>query len=107
MRRVLPGGAARRRPRPVVAVPLVDLMARMGHESERAARIYQHEARGADKAITDAIDKHVDDEQRQDDDGDDGTAGGARPRLMARRPVRAAERRKARLRKQLPTWPFV
>jgi hypothetical protein len=106
MRRVLPGGAARRRPRPVVAVPLVDLMARMGHESERAARIYQHEARGADKAITDAIDKHVDDEQRQDDDGDDGTAGGARPRLMARRPVRAAERRKARLRKQLPTWPF-
>jgi hypothetical protein len=75
MPRVLPGGAARRRPRPVVAVPLVDLMARMGHESERAARIYQHEARGADKAITDAIDKHVYDEQRQDDDGDDGSAG--------------------------------
>src|ERR1700678_4339790 len=42
------------------------LMARMGHDSERAAMIYQHEARGADKAITDAIDKHVD-EQRQDD----------------------------------------
>jgi hypothetical protein len=59
MRRVLPGGAARRRPRPVEAVPLVD----------------QHEARGADRAITDAIDKHVDDEQRQDDDGDDGAAG--------------------------------
>jgi hypothetical protein len=34
-------------------------MARMGHDSERAAMIYQHEARGADKAITDAIDKHV------------------------------------------------
>ena len=29
--------------------------------------IYQHEARDADKAITDAIDKHVDDEQGQDD----------------------------------------
>jgi hypothetical protein len=32
----------------------------------------EHEARGADKAITDAIDAHVDDEHRQDDDGDDG-----------------------------------
>jgi hypothetical protein len=50
-------------------------MARMGHDSERAAMIYQHEARGADKTITDAIDKHVDDEQRQDDDGDDGRPG--------------------------------
>jgi len=54
---------------------LRDLMARMGHDSERAAMIYQHEARGADKSITDAIDKHVDDEQRQDDDGDGGPAG--------------------------------
>lgn len=33
-----------------------DLMARMGHDSERAALIYQHEARGADKTITSAID---------------------------------------------------
>jgi hypothetical protein len=48
---------------------LRDLMARMGHDSERAAMIYQHEARGADKAITDAIDKHVDNERGQDDDG--------------------------------------
>jgi hypothetical protein len=31
----------------------------MGHDSERAAMIYQHEARGADKAITGAIDAHV------------------------------------------------
>jgi integrase len=54
---------------------LRDLMARMGHDSERAAMIYQHEARGADKAITDAIDAHVDDERDQDDDGDDGPAG--------------------------------
>jgi len=29
-----------------------DLMARMGHDSERAALIYQHEARGADKMLT-------------------------------------------------------
>ena len=38
---------------------LRDLMARMGHDSERAAMIYQHEAQGADKAITNAIDTHV------------------------------------------------
>jgi hypothetical protein len=50
-------------------------MARMGHDSERAAMIYQRKARGADKAIADAIDKHVDDEQRQDDDGDDVPVG--------------------------------
>jgi integrase len=58
---------------------LRDLMARMGHDSERAAMIYQHEARGADKAITDAIDAHVDDEHRRDDDGDDGLAGALVP----------------------------
>jgi hypothetical protein len=32
----------------------------MGHDSERSALIYQHEARGADAAITNAIDVHVD-----------------------------------------------
>jgi hypothetical protein len=37
---------------------LKDLMARMGHDSERAAIIYQHEARGADLAITSAVDPH-------------------------------------------------
>jgi hypothetical protein len=48
----------------------------MGHDSERAAMICQHEARGADKAITHAIDKHVDDERGPDDDeGNDGAAG--------------------------------
>ena len=40
-----------------------ELMARMGHDSERAALIYQHEARGADKMITDSIDAHVEAEQ--------------------------------------------
>ena len=44
---------------------LRDLMARMGHDSERAAIIYQHEARGADLAITNAIDAHIEAEQRQ------------------------------------------
>jgi integrase len=57
---------------------LRDLMARMGHNSEQAAMIYQHEARGADKAITSAIDQHVQAEQRGDE-GDDGQAGGLAP----------------------------
>jgi integrase len=51
---------------------LRDLMARMGHDSERAAMIYQHESRGADQAITDAIDRHV---QTEQGDGDGGAAG--------------------------------
>lgn len=54
---------------------LRDLMARMGHDSERAALIYQHEARGADRAITDAIDSHVEAERRKDGEDDDGSAG--------------------------------
>jgi integrase len=56
---------------------LRDLMARMGHDSERAAMIYQHEARGADKTITDAIDTHVQAERGKDDD--DGQAGALAP----------------------------
>jgi integrase len=57
---------------------LRDLMARMGHDSERAAMIYQHEAGGADQAITSAIDSHVQAEQRGDED-DDGRAGTLAP----------------------------
>ena len=40
--------------------------------------IYQHEVRGADRAITDAIDTQVQAEHRQDDD-DDGAAGALVP----------------------------
>lgn len=61
---------------------LKDLMARMGHDSERAAMIYQHKARGTDQAITGAIDAHVEQEKRQDDEddqGDDGSAGSLVP----------------------------
>jgi integrase len=58
---------------------LKDLMVRMGHDSERAAMIYQHEARGADAAITNAIDAHIDAEQSADEDGDDGLAGALVP----------------------------
>jgi Phage integrase family len=69
---------------------LRDLMARMGHDSERAAMIYQkkHEAQGPDKSITDAIDTHVQGEQHKNDDDDDGSAGSwslrANGTLMAR-----------------------
>jgi Phage integrase family len=49
---------------------LKDLMARMGHDSERAAIIYQHEARGADLVITSAIDAHI--EAANASEGNDG-----------------------------------
>jgi len=55
---------------------LRDLMARMGHDSERAAMIYQHEARGADQTITSAIDTHV---QAAHDNDDDSSAGALAP----------------------------
>jgi hypothetical protein len=51
-------------------------MARMGHDSERAAMIYQHEALGADKAITNAIDTHV------------GASRPSRAAMMTGQPVR-------------------
>jgi integrase len=38
---------------------LRDIMARMGHDSPRAALIYQHASREADQSIADAIDKAV------------------------------------------------
>jgi hypothetical protein len=50
-------------------------MARMGHDSERAAMVYQHVARGADQVITSAIDTHVQGEKRGDGDSEDGAAG--------------------------------
>jgi integrase len=51
---------------------LKDLMARMGHDNVRAAMIYQHAVRGADKVITAAIDKHLigHDQAREDDEDD-------------------------------------
>jgi hypothetical protein len=44
----------------------------MGHDSKRAAMIYQHQTRGADQRITDAIDTHVRTERSKDDDGSAG-----------------------------------
>jgi integrase len=54
---------------------LRDLMARMGHDSERAAMIYQHQAQGADTTITTAIDTHVQAEQTKRGDDEDGPTG--------------------------------
>jgi hypothetical protein len=48
---------------PALAAPSVaslrDLVKRIGHDNERAAMIYQHQARGADKGTAEAIDSHV------------------------------------------------
>jgi len=56
-------------------------MVRMGHDSERAAIIYQHAARGADQAIAEAMDAHV---EAQQADADRGTmAPRACPRQQA------------------------
>lgn len=48
------------------------------HARRRAALIYQHESLGADRAITDAIDRHVQAEQTNDE-GDDGETGALAP----------------------------
>jgi integrase len=65
---------------------LRDLMTRMGHDSPRAALIYQHASSGADRAIAEALDLLIEaagklssDTQREDDEGDDGTAGSLVP----------------------------
>jgi integrase len=58
---------------------LGDLKARMGHDSARAAMIYQHATAAADRAIADALNERIeasekDGEDRPDDD-DDGLGG--------------------------------
>jgi hypothetical protein len=45
----------------------------MGHDSERAAIIYQHEARGAGLAITSAIDAHIETAKASQGHPDGGT----------------------------------
>ena len=65
-------------------VGLRDLMARMGHDSERAAIIYQHEARGADLAITSAIDAHIETAKASQGQPGDGTPQVQSSPVMAR-----------------------
>jgi len=55
----------------------------MGHDSSRAALIYQHASADADRAIADALSKAMEliavdvaeERVNRDDDGDDGAAG--------------------------------
>ncbi|MEU0521023.1 tyrosine-type recombinase/integrase [Streptosporangium sp. NPDC006007] len=55
---------------------LADLKARMGHDSDRAALIYQHATRDADQRIADALSARVEAERRKEPgEGDDGGAG--------------------------------
>jgi hypothetical protein len=53
-------------------------MARTGPR-QRAAIYQQYEARGADRLITNAIDAHLQSEQRKDDEDEDGPAGALIP----------------------------
>lgn len=52
-----------------------NLMARMGHDNERAAIRYQHRSNSADRKIADGLDALVQAEQSQDGDDEDGAAG--------------------------------
>ncbi|MEO3875707.1 tyrosine-type recombinase/integrase [Nonomuraea sp. B12E4] len=62
---------------------LADLKARMGHDSDRAALIYQHATRDADQKIADALSARVKAEQKKakkpKKGDDDGSAGALVP----------------------------
>jgi integrase len=61
-----------------MGVSLRNLMARMGHDNERAALRYQHRSAKGDRVIADGFDALVQAEQdRDDNDGDE--AGGLVP----------------------------
>ncbi|RAY14907.1 site-specific integrase [Actinomadura craniellae] len=52
-----------------------NLMARMGHDNERAALRYQRRSEGADRKIADGLDALVQAEQGKDGDDEDGPTG--------------------------------
>jgi integrase len=54
---------------------LRDLMDRMGHDSVRAAMIYQHGTSEAGKAIADSLDAKIKKARPNDEDPEDGAAG--------------------------------
>ncbi|WP_021597229.1 tyrosine-type recombinase/integrase [Actinomadura welshii] len=62
-----------------MGVSLRNLMARMGHDNERAALRYQHRSAKADRAIADGFDALVQTERTQDGDEDDGSGGALVP----------------------------
>jgi integrase len=61
-----------------MGVSLRNLMARMGHDNERAALLYQHRSNSADRAIADGLNALVEAEQGKGDD-EDGAAGHLMP----------------------------
>ncbi|MUN38198.1 tyrosine-type recombinase/integrase [Actinomadura litoris] len=62
-----------------MGVSLRNLMARMGHDNERAALRYQHRSNSADRAIADGLNALVQAAQERDGDDDDGAAGSLVP----------------------------
>lgn len=62
-----------------MGVSTKNLMARMGHDNERAALRYQHRSAKGDRMIADGLDALVREERDQDDEGDDGAAGALVP----------------------------
>ncbi len=63
-------------------VTLRDLMARMGHDSMRAALIYQHASRDADRHIAESMGEQLAlfwPEATDPDEDDDGGAGSLEP----------------------------
>lgn len=61
-----------------MGVSLKSLMVRMGHDNERAALMYQHKSAAVDRKIGDGLDKLLQAEKDQGDDGD-GEAGALVP----------------------------
>ncbi|MDX6432373.1 MAG: hypothetical protein QOE54_4739 [Streptosporangiaceae bacterium] len=61
-----------------MGVSLRSLMARMGHDNERAALMYQHKSAASDRKISEGLNKLVEAEQGEDDD-EDGAAGALVP----------------------------
>jgi len=58
-----------------MGVSLRNLMARMGHDNERAALIYQHKSATADRQIADGLDALLRARQAERGDDDDTSAG--------------------------------
>jgi integrase len=67
-----------------MGVSLRNLMARMGHDNERAALIYQHKSSGADRQIADGLDALLRASRNPPGDDDDGPRRRGSDGLMAR-----------------------
>lgn len=92
-----------------MGVSLRNLMARMGHDNERAALIYQHKSSTADRQIADGLDALLRASRDRRPDGEGQLAPwpqAANGPLMARRPQQARQQTRPRLETLPPTWAF-